>query len=394
MFLNVTKYVIADLGFNKPTGMIMACPKPPTISGQAPEQTETLSAPVPVGHWVYQHETHNDEERRALVACFALCAMAALAVKAEPMKWSSNIRRACDQLALNSENEGDTILVAIAHISRVAVEAYNTIQLILDEPAKAPQARAQIGPLRTMFDMVKNNLTQAQQNHSIVSCYLHHTEMQIYEAALYDISSSPSSSLDLQRIEYLTACLHACKAAFDNYFATPTITFNMVMVLTFSHACQVLYTLSVIDYPGWDRVAARATVDVLWCFEQAGVRFEEASRQLQEETGSAENIFSLAGGSDGMKPVAAKWKESLEMATGGGMDFSTGAFGDLWMSDPDLWYVLLCSCLLEILLNEYQVHERVCQHADIGREQIDKRYLVTSIGTAGFWIAHAELTQG
>ncbi|KAJ4296886.1 hypothetical protein N0V90_006934 [Kalmusia sp. IMI 367209] len=306
MFLNVAKHVIADLGYNRPTD---------------------------------QHETHNDEERRALVACFALSAMTALAIKAEPMRWSASIARACDRLAQNVDNNGDAVLVAMARISRVSVDAYNTIQQILDDPASASHAVSQVRALRTMLDMVKSSFTHAQQQDSMVLCYLYSTEVQIHEAVLYDLSPPPSNTLDLQRIEYLTACLHACKASLDNYLTIPSITMNMVTVLAFSNSCQVLYTLSVIDYLGWDRNAARATADVLWYFDHVCIRFEEACRQLQQESGSDDNVYSLAGGHEGLKAVSAKWRESLETATGSGTVFAAGlgSMGDMWMTNADMW---------------------------------------------------------
>ncbi|KAL1598041.1 hypothetical protein SLS60_008529 [Paraconiothyrium brasiliense] len=168
------------------------------------------------------------------------------------------------------------------------------------------------------------------------------TEVQIYEPALLGLTSPISNAtLEYQRIEYLTSCLYACKASLDNYMIIPSVTMNMVQVLAFSNTCQVLYSLSVIDYPGWDRYAARATADVLWYFDRVCAKFEEACRQLEEETGSPDNVFSLAGGHEGLKSLSAKWRENLETATGIGMDFPTGELGgagDAWLTNADMWF--------------------------------------------------------
>lgn len=288
-----------------------------------------------------QHETHNDEERRGLVACFVLSAMGALAIKTEPMRWSSRIGRACDQLSENLENAGDVVLVAMARISRVSVDAYHTLQQIQDDPPSATYAFHQIKGLRTMFDMVKGGLTRAQLQNDMVQLFLHGMEVQIYEPVLLGLSQPTSNAtLEYQRIEYLTACLQACKASLDNYMAIQTITMNMVQTLALSNTCQVLYSLSVLDYPGWDRYAARETADVLMYFDRVGVKFEEACRQLEQETGCKDNIFSLAGGHEGLKSLSAKWRENLETATGVGMSFTRelDEVGDAWMTNADMWF--------------------------------------------------------
>ncbi|KAF1965237.1 hypothetical protein BU23DRAFT_519906 [Bimuria novae-zelandiae CBS 107.79] len=325
MFLNVAKHVIADLGYNRPTGIIMACPKPPVIVGQLPDQ----------------HETRNDEERRALVGCFALSAVTGLAIKTEPIRWSSLISRACDRLSRNLDNKGDTILVAMARIARVSVDAYNTLVQIQDDPDTALHALHQVRALKVMLDMVKNGLTPDQLQNSTVLHFFHGVEVQIHEPALYDISPlNSNATLDYQRIEYLTACLHACKASLDVYLTIPAITMNMVQVLIFSNTCQILYTLSAMECMGWDRVAARSTADVLWYFDQLKVKFAEACRQMQEENGGTENVFSLAGGHDGLGSVSAKWKECLDSATGASLDFTSelGGVGDAWMTNADMWF--------------------------------------------------------
>jgi hypothetical protein len=303
----------------------MACPKPPIIVGQLPDQ----------------RETHNDEERRALVACFAVSAMVGLAIKAEPMRWSSRIARACDRLSQNLDNTGDIVLVAFARISRVSVDAYNTLQQIQDDPPSATYALHQVKALRTMLDVVKGGLSNAQLQNDMVLLYLYATEVQIHEPALFSIDpAATNATLDYQRIEYLTACLHACKASLDNYLTIPAITMNMVQVLAFSNTCQILYSLSLIQYPGWDRYTVRATADVLWYFDRVCAKFEEACCQLAEESGSQENVFSLAGGHEGLKSLSAKWRENLEYTTGVGMDFTgeLGGVGDAWMTNADMWF--------------------------------------------------------
>jgi hypothetical protein len=120
--------------------------------------------------------------------------------------------------------------------------------------------------------------------------------------------------LDLQRTEYLTACMYATKSSLDNFISTSLIHMNMHSVLVFSHSAQVLYKLSVLDYPGWDRTLVRATIDVVWYFEQAAIRMEEGDAELKQECPEGvENVYSQAG--QAWRGTAAVWREGLESAT-------------------------------------------------------------------------------
>jgi len=243
MFINIAKHVIADMGLNRPVGMVLACPKEPSLIGRP------------------KHEIRTDEECRMVVACFALSAMACVSIKTEPMKWSPQLNKACEQLSANTDIKGDAVLVALARMSRVAVDAYSIIQQIADDQVSAQQALPHIRVLRTMLDQVKSTLTQTQLQDSTVRCYsesircgLHAEDLwaylstavysvtiQIHEVALYGITpSSPvQPTLEYQRIEYLTACLHACKDCLDNYLSIPAVGLNMVTILAFSNSCQV-----------------------------------------------------------------------------------------------------------------------------------------------------------
>lgn len=317
--------MIADLGYNRPTGMVMACPRPPVLVGQLADQ----------------REARNDEERRALVACFIIAVMSALAIKSEPMKWSSRIAEACDRLSQNLDNKGDMVLVAMARISRVSVEAHHNLQHVCDDIANAPQALHQIKALRIMLDVVKGGLTADQMQDPMVLTYFYSVEVQIYEPALYGITlPTPAVLPDYLRIEHFTACVQACKASLDNYLTIPAITLNMLQVLAFSNSCQVLYSLCVVECLGWDRYAARASADVLWYFDQVSMLYEGACRQMQEETGCLDNIFTVAGGHEGLKSLSTKWKESLETATGATLDFAgeVPAVDDAWITNADMFF--------------------------------------------------------
>jgi hypothetical protein len=146
--------------------------------------------------------------------------------------------------------------------------------------------------------------------------------------------------------------MYAAKSALDNYISTSLIHMNMPAILGFSHAAQVLYKLSILESPSWDRALCRATVDVLWYFEQAACSMERAAADLSLECSAGDDtVYSQAG--PAWRGTAAIWREGLEAATvppeqsglGGGENaqaFDTQGFDAMdttWLSMPDdIWF--------------------------------------------------------
>ena len=123
----------------------------------------------------------------------------------------------------------------------------------------------------------------------------------------------------------------------------------MPAVLSFSHAAQVLYKLSVLDYPGWDRSVVRTTADVLLYFDQAASQLDQEAEEFQRETGCLASHLIVA--SEKMRDMIKPWKEALENATtatttrvdatGPDADHVTGfePMDTAWLSLPDdVWF--------------------------------------------------------
>ncbi|KAF2690512.1 hypothetical protein K458DRAFT_289235 [Lentithecium fluviatile CBS 122367] len=334
MFLGIVRSLIVYLRLDRPIDVVLARPKLPKF----PDLSEMSGE-------------RTDEERRIMVTCFASFAMISMSLKYDPIRWSPQHEESCQKLSQNLHIFGDQVLVAITRISKVSIEAASMIQRLSEDPEYAAHALLHVKTLRLMLDQTKSSLTPEQLHHTLVQSFLHATYVHIYEAALLHPPTSPMSQpvLDLQRTEYLTACMYATKKALDNYVSTSMIHMNMHSILSFSHAAQTLYKLSVLDYPGWDRTMVRATIDVMWYFEQAACKMEEASEMLKPECGDGvENIYSHAG--PAWRSTAAIWREGLESAMAipepevGPIGEDSGAIGfptmdTSWLSIPDdIWF--------------------------------------------------------
>jgi hypothetical protein len=166
----------------------------------------------------------------------------------------------------------------------------------------------------------------------------------IHEAALYPAAGQIHQALDPHRTEYLFACLHATKSALDNFLALNFIHISMPTILSFSHGTQVLYKLSILEHPGWDRAVVRATADVLWYLEQCAEKMAQTDEAISGEGGQT-SVFLK--GCEAMRATVVSWGQALESAgtdsvtTGLTSDASVGleATDVSWMNfGDDVWF--------------------------------------------------------
>ena len=88
-----------------------------------------------------------------------------MSLKHDPMGWSSQIETSCRRL-LQSNISGDKVLVALANISKVSMNAANMIRRLSEEPDYAIHVIFQIQTLRTMLDQVQTAMGAEQLQHS------------------------------------------------------------------------------------------------------------------------------------------------------------------------------------------------------------------------------------
>ena len=89
-----------------------------------------------------------------------------MALRYEPMRWSPQIAESCHRLSLTDGVPGDSILVAMARISKVAVEGARIVQRLHEDPDYAVHVILHINALRTLFADVKTALTAEQLGNS------------------------------------------------------------------------------------------------------------------------------------------------------------------------------------------------------------------------------------
>lgn len=82
------------------------------------------------------------------------------------MAWSPKMEESCRVLMESSEMSGDTLLITIARISKVAADAAEVIRRASEDADYAKAAMLQIKPLWTSYEQLKSSLPSELLSHS------------------------------------------------------------------------------------------------------------------------------------------------------------------------------------------------------------------------------------
>jgi hypothetical protein len=287
-------------------------------------------------------------------------------MKYDAMRWSSQLESACSILHAHSEAEGDQILVALARLAKVALEAGDIYRQVSDDPDTTIHPAFSIAPLKCSLNQTKETLSPEQLQHSkstksisplchltletgTVIAYLHAAEASIYELALLQPPTLLMRYCDhnLKRIEYLTGLLQTCKACTEHFLAFDLSHITAPMMIMFGYSVKLCYCLLTLQMNGWDTAMARLTLDPAVCFERAIQHCESTDAALRLETGE-DSMFKQAA--ETMRATAPQWRVpagqndpslGLEALTSA-HDFSLMDLPNLEFSE-DFWLNIPCN---------------------------------------------------
>ena len=117
---------------------------------------------------------------------------------------------------------------------------------------------------RKYYRRAPSPLTPDIRHTAIVRAHWHHASMVVHELAV--VGRSPDVPLSLGNIYNLQACLDSIVAWFNVLFSMPArdiIFFSTIFSSQLRHCVGMLFYLTTLDDPGWDRKAVRARIDVL-----------------------------------------------------------------------------------------------------------------------------------
>lgn len=160
-------------------------------------------------------------------------------------------------------------------------------------------------------------------------------------------SASRFKLFDYRRREYLQACLEAAKGFMECFLTIDPTEYRGLtfwIMIEYVHSAQLIYRLSLLDDPGWDRAMVRQTANIVYYLEQTASRFQQAHELEQYGANAADQtLFSKAY--DSLKTTIPVWNASLEQVgavaniqSGGGTSVA-GEFVDpiLMELNDDMW---------------------------------------------------------
>ncbi|KAI1842992.1 hypothetical protein JX265_001705 [Neoarthrinium moseri] len=286
-----------------------------------------------------------NEQRRVLIANFILCSTISFFLRLDVVRWNPYMEQSLERLAAQPEYEGDEVLVAIARAKLIVEEVANVSWRRTDYEASGPPLRY-VKPLRNRLEQLRKSLSPEVAQNKIVMSHLNNAEVLIYEIAIFHPTSpitmpNPSSTysaipipplnllpdhpeptlsapfkpVDICRLENLHNCLQSVKVSLSSYFgftAQEYVTFPFAAMCHLSHSVQVLYRLSTLEEPDWDRAAVRREADIIAVLNEVADKMGQvasAAGLISDPSLPCGDIFSRGAGT--LRTTASIWAAAL-----------------------------------------------------------------------------------
>ena len=169
----------------------------------------------------------------------------------------------------------------------------------------------------------------------MIKSYIATAESCINELPLLSLPPNYFHSPNLERTECFYRCIRALKTGVDNMLTCgpeETAFHPLWFHIHFVRFMHLLYRLSLMDDPAWDRMAVYNIVDILDSLERRSVQFESVPAAVGLET-SGDNIFSVSAGV--MRGARSAWRGPLEEAGAIPTLSATTSTSDTALTEPD-----------------------------------------------------------
>ncbi|KAI4942277.1 hypothetical protein J4E91_010251 [Alternaria rosae] len=298
-----------------------------------------------LGPRVDNKEIRKCEGSRALLSVFILCANSvAIIFEYDLTHWSSQMEDACDSLSADAECEGDVILVAAAHLTKIAVSAAEVSRRASDDHNTARHAMMAIDPLILSLNNFKKSLPVEQLQHWVIIGLIQTAQVVIYDLALL---KTPTDELPLshlafepRRIEYFMELLETSKTCREHALTGGIIGLTAPSMLVFSYCIKILYRFSSLKgIPDWIPPIVQSSFDIVQCLERFAEIAEQANTEFKAQTGE-DSLFAAAA--ETLRAMAPNWKlptSGHDDAMGSTANGWNGGFGDVGVMDfsSDFW---------------------------------------------------------
>ncbi|KAK2612662.1 hypothetical protein QQS21_001279 [Conoideocrella luteorostrata] len=254
--------------------------------------------------------SRTNEERRAVLGCYGVSATIAWFMKSKPVAWTAHMEECLQHLNEHPETPRDNILVVITKLIKLVNEIHGIStwrQIETTASQEMPPPMIYVKSLRGSLEEIKSLAAPE---------ILTNTTAMINELPLCPVDplASMRGVVDFGRTECFYSCLQATKRVIENFFVfTPEAVFGhpIMLHLHFSRSTHILYRLSLMDDPAWDRGAISNTIDLLGSLDQCASLYESVPAVMGLDTDGSD-IYTKASGI--LKATIPMWRRALEEA--------------------------------------------------------------------------------
>ncbi|KAH8175191.1 Zn2/Cys6 DNA-binding protein [Sarocladium implicatum] len=271
----------------------------------------------------------NNHERRALLGCFVACVTTSFFIKAASTTWTPHMEDCARHLMETPESPSDLVLVAQARLSRMLGDIVAAASWHPPEAATTrsvhPASLLHVKALRATLKDIKATTPDDILERRQVKSYMLVAQAMVNELPLYPVAPNARrlATIDLERTTCFYECVQAITECLDNFFSfTPAEMFAQPMTvhLHFSHCIHILYRLSLMDDPGWDRSAVSTSVDLLGMLERCAAMYAAMPASMGLETDGTD-VYSQAA--EVFRSTIPVWRRAMEAA--GAIPADTGS---------------------------------------------------------------------
>ncbi|KAL7793659.1 hypothetical protein V8C37DRAFT_377789 [Trichoderma ceciliae] len=274
------------------------------------------------GRAVPQTKSRTMEERRVVLGFwFVTSVCTAFLGKMETLVWTQHMQESLEILESEKEYASDETLVALVKLQLVGEEARKLI--ICDfvgrdfgraDPDKPPTYVFKRS-LLLQLQKLRDTLPPGIVSKAVIQLQIFNTEAQIHTVGLFGGTRIP----DTPRIDSMYASLVAARAWYDTLFTLPLtdfvgMPFSLYVQLAQIHA--LLYRLTTIDDPGWDKDIVRNTADLGTFLERTIDLFTKAEA-FYPLRGGSEDVSIFVKCTKVLRNVRSTWEPALTQQLGG-----------------------------------------------------------------------------
>ncbi|KAI1412495.1 putative C6 transcription factor [Hypoxylon sp. FL1857] len=253
-------------------------------------------------------EQRHLEKQRAVLGCFLLSSIiSSYYAQTDAMRWTPQMEEGLHAIAANKDCLTDE---AFSLQVRLQLLAQRTVYLREHQEANNPHmttaplpAFVYLNALQRQLHGLKDSISSGSEAQDILLAQVHYVDLCINEAAHTANSDMPlltipgaggsDSASGFERLECLWRSANAIKSWLDIFFALPASYFRGLSFPFWAQLARclvILYRLSTLEDPAWDRKAVRSMVDLPPTLDSIAEKLKLASREVGEQ--SSDDVFA------------------------------------------------------------------------------------------------------